>query len=539
MFLIGSPENEEKNNYETYQKAVGTVADFIVNSLKNFETVYSRSNGPNIFLSLACQSPSYERLLPKNRGAAYRYHVIGGYRIYVPSREILTYVASRVWEKHEEMTKQIPNIETLIFEIGLDYNSLLKEIKNNADIIKEYEVDQIELYNQVQNIKPLEIPKLLAQMENRASVIPKHFASNKEKLIEKVTNNLKERLIYFLLDASKGPAYVSRLMRSSSLDEDLLTVIYGLITHNNYYAAEAKETAEIRKSELIKALNLYLNSYSFQRKSKASTYISAVRKYLTQIVEIQLYEEIGDFLERLKIEVEKLNQSIFVPFSKILHRLEQTFSDNVNMLEKHGFKHSNYSKPLFEFEDAFFQDRIKKIIDEIDSDTFAAGLLSYLFNKLNYKFNDENEEIIEIVVLRYCYDKLKPNVDFSIKSYLSEKFDVKNGDELRQTLCQNILTTMKDASKPLVNIKESDFRYHVSELFEPNISDVLVRESKRMQEKNDFIINRMEKGFTNTIYWNQRYYCLALYELSELERYRSHYLVYYLPGMHLYGRRKD
>ena len=94
-------------------------------------------------------------------------------------------------------------------------------------------------------------------------------------------------------------------------------------------------------------------------------------------------------------------------------------------------------------------------------------------------------------------------------------------------------------SKPLVNIKESDFQYHVSELFEPNTSDVLVRESECMQEKNNFIINRMKKGFTNTIYWNQRFYCLALYELSELERYRSHYLVYYLPGMHLYGRRKD
>ena len=185
MFLIGSPENVEKNNYETYQKAVGTVADFIVNSLKKFKTVYSRNDRPNLFLSLACQSPSYERLLPKKHGAAYRYHAIGGYRIYIPSREILTYVASRVLEKYEEMTKQIPHIETLIFEIGLDYNSLLKEIKNNADIIKEYEVDQTELYNQVQNLKPLEIPKLLAQMEDRTSDIQEYFASNKEKLIEK------------------------------------------------------------------------------------------------------------------------------------------------------------------------------------------------------------------------------------------------------------------------------------------------------------------------------------------------------------------
>ena len=106
-------------------------------------------------------------------------------------------------------------------------------------------------------------------------------------------------------------------------------------------------------------------------------------------------------------------------------------------------------------------------------------------------------------------------------------------DEIEKTMMLGAV------SKPLVNIKESDFQYHVSELFEPNISDVLVRESKRMQEKNDFIINRMEKGFTNTIYWNQRYYCLALYELSELERYMSHYLGCYSPGRHLYERRKD
>ena len=50
-------------------------------------------------------------------------------------------------------------------------------------------------------------------------------------------------------------------------------------------------------------------------------------------------------------------------------------------------------------------------------------------------------------------------------------------DEIEKTMMLGAV------SKPLVNIKESDFQYHVSELFEPNISDVLVRESKRMQEK--------------------------------------------------------
>lgn len=149
-------------------------------------------------------------MVPKKYGACYDYCVLGASNTYLPYKEIITYLASKIFESFSYLNKNIPNendLDLFIHSNGLKYEDISRELALQLQTVPNFAVDTKTLQEQCEGITPDTIPQVLTQMRDSISKIAGVLESNKKNLINGAENTLVE-------NAKNISSLISRVKKS-------------------------------------------------------------------------------------------------------------------------------------------------------------------------------------------------------------------------------------------------------------------------------------------------------------------------------------
>ena len=450
--LISAKDEQGSVIPDGYNYAMNVVVEYVMEFMtKQSVNAWNRAAG---YFSLRSHIANIERMvemLNKERGACYRYHVLGASTAYIPYKDINSYLAARIFEAYHTLPDACHDINEFLNTHGLTYKALLGEINRNAGAIPMLEVDPHELYNQVQRImRPTALPPLLSYMLGKQTKIIGNYAKNRENLVQNTIVSLKNALMDISTNPTKGPVYAALLLKNVNRDDrDMTAVVEGYLMENERNKAQAVANLELREHELVTALRELQHSNILNRKRKASTYTSAAHAYFTQQLRIQLYVEMGEFLMAFKMQVKDLYDNFFSPLLNTLNNVAETFRCNLEFLNEGRYVNNDYGIKLVSLDDENLRKNLDEAVDRLDTAAVVTDLVAALIEQPEKWENRNNEAQISAMVSEFFVRQLTAFTSKNIDEYLATKFNAHTYNELVSAIYQNVLLRLKDMAAPM------------------------------------------------------------------------------------------
>lgn len=484
-YLISAENSKGGNKSNGYQYAmhvaVNAVLEFITKPY--IPTGAVDGEGENVF-SVNSHISNFERIVSevekksKEHGGLYRYCALGGSNAYLPYKDIMTYLASKIFVAFSYVEKTLPienDIENFVGSNNLSFTNIYSSIKNNISAITKYNVDKELLKDQLPSITSAdEFPNVLKKIVEAKKTVQGEYERNMKALTESVENSnlqntssiisLISRINKAVKDLAKnpkyGPYFAAGILHSVNT-VDLQNIIDGYIDENNRLLQMARSTCDLRREEVEAALS------KVRAKNKPKyrdEYVDSFYAYQIQQATVTSYEKMGDVLSTLKVQVEDLYNDYYNPFLVVFNNLSETFDANLNKLSKPINVYTSFSKPIISL-----NDKDKKLREALDSTVENMKIPDIMNHFIECLLdNDEqwlknNEDELCATVKNFFLNELSSFADKSITYYLKLKYGFKPDDKnvgplLTQKIYEDIIVSVYGNSTPLFTSNSTVFK---------------------------------------------------------------------------------
>ncbi|SCX06997.1 Tubulin like [Ruminococcaceae bacterium P7] len=522
-----------------YDYAMNVVVDYVMEFMtKQIVSSQDRLAGNLGLKSHLANFDSIVKMLAKERGARYYYCVLGAANAYIPYKDINSYLAARIFEAYDELKNHnCHDIDTFVSNSGLAYKSLLNELNKAVGAIPMYEVDSGELYSQVQGIDPTIIPQLLTQMLHKRPEILGNYARNRESLTQNTIVKLRDKLLAFCTDKSRGPVYSALLLRNyNTTDRDMIAVIEGYIKENDKNESQARATLELRESELAKALREFQSSNRFNRNNRCKTYVSAVHAYLSQDIKVQLYVEMGEFIKTFKPQVLSLRDEFFSPLIETIDNVAETFKANFDTLNENVGCDNEYAIKIVGLDDESLKESLNDAVDQLDCIAIVLKFVQHLIDNPKKWESRSNDAQISAMVSEFFVNQLNAFTSKSIDSYLQTKFKAPTQAELVNDIYKYVMLELEKKAAPMFWARKTiDQNSKMGYCSVPNTSTAiqgavnqLHKKERKIQPRSSIMPDRISMLI---------FYCgVPMFMFKGVDLYCNEYSKGGLVGKHLYEK---
>ena len=554
-----------------YNYAMNVVVDYVMEFIISNDAAENEADTEAF--SLQSHINNVYRLIAtvdKTAGATYNYCVLGAANTYMPYKDILTYLASRIFEGFKNLNQQIP-VDSVVAEFvkrnGLQYTDILAELKKGSKNIPMLEVDHNQLYDAVQGQDNTSTPGLLNKMVETRDAIRGVFQKNQKALLDTKSANgivagsaqevsllvrVKKALCDLAVDPAKGPYFAAALL-SSTNNRDLINHIDGHLEENTKHLDQAHRNMSLRWETRGKALEALQKSSNAplvgNRKSRAQDYVKACHAWFTEEVKISQYEYMRDLLTELKKQLTTLSDSFFRIFAGMMSELQETFAENLNTLSNPVAHVVSYAEPLMTIqdEDQRLKNTLDRAVEEMKIDDQIKRFVEAMLNNPDAWVTQDSNRI-SAVVNDYFLGVLDEYSRRSLLYYLQEKFNTKIPDKLKSHVYDEIIVRLGKKSAPM--FWSDDKRLLAAAkpmgyLSFPNISDAIKGAAQ------DYVSNHRQDKIKERVSWSTdrisifRFICgLPLFGYKGVSNYLSVYMEGSrntdMVGFHLYeGSNRD
>ena len=535
--LITAKDENGNVKENGYNYAMNVVVDYVMEFMtKQIVSKQERNNGDFGLKSHLSNIHTAVTMLDKERGARYAYCVLGAANAYIPYKDINSYLAARIFEAYDELKNHnCHDIDTFVSNSGLAYKSLLNELNKAVGAIPMYEVDAGELYNQVQGIDPTIIPQLLTQMLHKKPEILGNYAKNRESLTQNIIVMLRDKLIAFCVDRSRGPIYSALLLRNyKQTDRDMVAIIQGYIKENEKNESQARATLELREKELAKALREFQSCNRFNRNNRCRTYVSAVHAYLSQEIKVQLFVEMGEFIKDFKPQVLSLRDEFFSPLIETIDNVAETFKANFDTLNENVVLDNEYAIKIVGLDDDSLKESLDDAVDKLDCTAIVLQFVQHLIDNPKKWESRSNDAQISAMVSEFFVNQLDAFTSKSIDSYLQTKFNAPNQAALIDDIYQKVMIPMLTTASPLFWARTTiNPESRIGYCSIPSTSAAIQNAATKLEQLDPKIKQRssvMPDRISMLIF-----YCgVPMFMFHALENYFEKYCSQSLKGRHLY-----
>lgn len=435
-YLVSSINIDGDKMLNSYKYAIDTVADYVTERLTHPFCMYPVKHHPAYYPQ-------------KETGACYKYYALGGACAYVPYKEIYSYLAARVFEAYKKLPVTNNDIDAFISDNRLTYRNLLNTVGKPVYHIPVIEVDTNTLLDQVLGMPSDVIPQCLSKIRDALPQMENKLASNREKQVQSIIVNIKEKLIEITKAKEKGPVYASLFLRKNEHDaKDLIDVLDGYIKENDENISNARINLALYESNVATALRKLQNA-RLKKNTKAGNYVSAVYSYYTQLARIVLYKEMVDFLYQLKCQVVDLYKSYFLPISTMFSNVAETFNNNYLVLTNSTVPDCSYSEKLVDFGDSAFRKSLDMELESIETEKVVNYFISYMISRTDEWLGYNLDSKICSIVTEYFILQFNGITHHEIDYYLREKYQAVNQQDLSQYIYDDVLIRLKFKARPL------------------------------------------------------------------------------------------
>lgn len=545
--LISSKTVDGGHNSNSYQYAINVVTDYVL----EFTADQGGSFGMDQHRANVAGQVSQ---IKGEKGALYKYSVLGASSAAVPYREINTYLATNLFSQFDSIYDAEPSeqaVKKVADDVGLSFNSLFREYTKGASIdgylgiskslsIKQLKSDMKPLIQAFNNYDD----KILGQQDENGKQLqqeldesfdPSQSANNSTSVISRIFNNL---YINVICNPANGPFYAKNILNGLN-NKSLLNIMDGIITTNNekysHYHRVAGEFEE--QVDVVKAA--YLNK---QNTKNTNNYVETLVNFYTNRGYAMAYNRFSNVLSEIKRQISELSSKYFDKLCRVLRNLRDTFKENESALSTMMAKNINdddYVRPIMTISE--LKPSMDETLKQSKMDENLKKIITTMADNSTIWINEDSFKISKFINDIMSNDIFSKFANQSILAFLQMKFNETNPDKIEKKLEESVIATLEKFSKALF-WKDPTYKINNTSKLEyisvPANSSILVNAANSFK-KNAAVGTNMSvrEGKLSDRISFMKFYCgVPMYSYKGLEEYERVYSNNPQPGTHLYER---
>ena len=404
----------------------------------------------------------------KTRGAKHNYCLLGASTAIIPHREIMTYLASFLFEQFEQRLRggkesiTPADAKNLARDITLTHAYVMGELQKGANTTPVPPLAARDVVSQgsgwcggwLNEVYDQAAGNFGRNRSDLRTALPDDYkldigAGIPTSLIARIFVKLRE----YAADPAKGPYYADALLKNAA-STDLINVIDGLIEESNE-RIRSEEAQRFLLDKYEQAKREFDTAGALAKKGKAKDLLAAISAYASHWIRLNQLGMVKEVFIDLKDKVVKLQQEYFGVLTEVCGNLVDTFNANRSYLESHKSDiGDSFEFPLMTIAD--LEESLKKTIKDIDAATQVKRFVEHFINDPdNWRSRDENA--IAKTVSDFFGDPtsgiFKDYTNQTINTYLEAKYAGRymkgNDEELAALLSANEIGTIVSRSSPV------------------------------------------------------------------------------------------
>ena len=465
--LISSTDKNGVHISNGYMYSMNVVGEYILSYLAQVQG--NHGAGMHALEHHLVPKPHLIDMIEKKHGANLKYHILGASTAELPTKEIGTYLAARLYEKiGAGLTENRPNdhaVSEHADAMGLSLNTFRRKLYGEGDYqiydarairwqgADDFSIEDIlntqiivddraDETNIVMTDKILR-PARLWRVDNEG-VLEENFRKLTRDLDDfnligrgKRSTNLISTVFQYLqneiiTDFNYGAIYASKLTHNPQ-GQTLNDRLSGIVEHAKTVKKHCEYDRDLRVRDIFEAAKFCREKCTgiFVTKKKQEEgirrYKSAIRAYYQNEFDIKVYQKIQEMADILKAQIDKegypnsLYPKYFKPMESMLTELKTTFESNLAFLNNPAPVDDEFAWKMVSF------DGIKGNVDEQFNKQISNVPVIYrnFIEKImeQYdKWTDGDRRKVGKMITSYISDVFRPVLSASMDSYLNDKY---------------------------------------------------------------------------------------------------------------------
>ena len=494
--LISSTDKEGNPITNGYAYSMNVVGEYILSYLAQVQ-VYT-TNGIQV-QTLAGHRANVKALVDainKKHGVNLNYHILGASTAELPTKEIGTYLAGRLYQKiGSGLTENVPtynDVEMHAKKMGLTLYKITESLRGDkewrvteSDAIRwqgRYDFSIEDACDTTVSVTggtiELTMPDIILDpirewKINNSGILERNFkALTKDlddfKLIDKgvKADTLVSSVFQYLQNEvvanfEYGAVYAAKLTYNNHA-KSLNDYLDGLITTASRTASGARRDLKLRLDEIeAAAVECKKNAKKRPKKHVKSMerYKAAIKAYYQNLLEIEIMEKTVEMIAILKkqINLEGYKNSLypmyFGPMESMLIKLKTTFESNLAFLNNPAVGVDEFAWKIVSFDeikDHISEEFIRQTrTAETEYEIFIINIMAQ-----HDKWIDGNRYKVEKMITSYISDVFRSVLSASMDSYLNDKYGTHGNPQALQSKIETDLLEngVLSKAKPIFHI---------------------------------------------------------------------------------------
>lgn len=533
-----------------YDYAMNVVTDFIMQFLVK--------NDINMTTHIANYGTAMG-MVSKSAGANYKYILLGASNAVVPTREIMTYLASKLFEAISDIKDKTPtdaDIEKFAQQNDLTVQGLLKQVMAKTsynmpaielDMKMFREMTEQDLATPDQLILPATIMDPYRNLQNRMLGIVETntealtHAWNSERIREEQDNISRVWKTYYSLedvvqDPDRGPFYASVILNGSGR-KNLVDILRGDKKAVQNQIQQISADLGLRMQQVKAARTAFLHPGFMANRSKLfAAFVASVANYYTCDSQIKVLEKMEIMLQKMIEQFINLYSSCFEPYQKVIQKLITTFHENYRTLSDGTISSTlddPFIMPLLKMDENMWE-QLDKTVSKLNLAQEKQNFNSAFF-KADKIWSTDDERKITKFVSDYFTATFAEYTVKTITNYLEMRFNTTDPQQLQNKTFMEIMRPLSQMATPLF-WKSGNFQAsqgNIGYISVPEDAAVITSAAQKLINE-DPNLRMVKSSFANRIFLLRCLCGVPLYAYNGTELYEQEYSADTSEGKHLY-----
>ncbi|GFH42509.1 hypothetical protein Hs30E_10600 [Lactococcus hodotermopsidis] len=437
-----------------YKYAMNVVTDYFMDFVVKTNNNFTMESHISNFTTKKAQ-------VDKGYGGLYEYCVLGASNATLPFKEVLTYLASKMFERFGDIRKYNPTkaqVEEFIAKNGLRYDALFTQLTQNCDMgfprpdvkwqdAKGNDDLTVTFFKDHQaRLKQFLERNFVALTKDLENYNP--VAENTSNAARSLVSKIYTALRVIATDPERGPYFAAAVLRSTA-GSDLIATIDGYLAEvQSKYEQENVQEEKLQRAWEQAQRDFFENSNAFNGKKKYVKYRDATRLLVIHDTRLIVFSKMQDLLARLRKQLTDLASNFMDVFRNTIGSLIDTFAANREYLDSLSDSVSTFEFPLAQIKD--LKANLNLTIKEMDVPAKATDFLTNMLSEegINAWINGNENEIFTIVN-RYFTALFSLYSQKTMTSYLQDKYNTTDANQLIKRIRDDIMNTLDGHATPL------------------------------------------------------------------------------------------
>lgn len=426
-----------------YESSIGAVTEYIL------ELCTEKGQWDNgLEAKLVCSSRTISNIGQSNmQGSSLNYWCLNAFSLYVPFREMNTYLASKLFGMFEDIRSKEPtqeDVRRFAEKVGLgDYDLLCRELSQGAGN------DYVPFPGTWQDVREYGdhdlVTHYINQTYNKMHILERN-AENilAEKNPHSLIGRVRKALVPYIKSLEYGPIYAYRMLEESRVD-NLFWIIDALREKNAYFWHMEKYQDGYEEYEM--ARDAFSRSSIVGKRRRYEEYVYRFEILEKHKLALFRYEQVDRVLRTLRSQMQKAAAEYYYILARVIGNLLVTAEENRRFLDV-GIRNTNdFGKPLITLEEV--EPKLDQFLESINPAAMMEILMEDFLNHESL-WIQENENTIGKGVNQFFRNTASLWAEKSFFGYLEEKYQTSHPDVLGQGLYEDYLKRfMESYPKPL------------------------------------------------------------------------------------------